>query len=47
MAHASSGDSDTGPAPVLQTVDRSKRQGVLGVLKAEDAGRAQVGGRRG
>lgn len=39
MTQASSGDSDTCPALILQTVDRNKIQGILGVPKVEGAGR--------
>lgn len=46
-AHASSGDSDTGPASSLQTVDRSKNAGTMGVPKAEGAGRILLWGEGG
>lgn len=37
MAHASAGDSDTCPALIQQTVDRSLIQGTVGVPNAEGA----------
>lgn len=39
MAYASSGDADTCSILILQTIDRSKIQGIVGVPKVEVARR--------